>query len=258
MRVFAAPFRGSDGAANVTMVVEVDGSQLALQESNGVYTGQLELVSSAIGAGGRVFPGERQQAAFKLKPDTFARVSREGVRVISDFGLPPGRYQLRVAAGDSAGKAGSVTYDLEVPDFSRGRLVMSGVALTSVAAGARFTQHTRNPLQDLLPAPAVAVREFDAGDTLALYAEVYEPERRGPAHTMDLRAVLRSDDGRVIRMVEEQRSSTELQGPAGGYGFRAEIPLADAAPGLYVVRVEAQANIGDRPSIGRDVLIRVR
>jgi hypothetical protein len=258
MKVFAAPFRGTGDSANIAMVVEVDGSQLTLQQKDGVYTGVLELASTAIAAGGRVVPGERQQANFTLRPDTFERVSRNGVRVVSDFSLRPGRYQLRVAAGDAAGKAGSVTYDLEVPDFSRGRLVMSGVALTSTTAGALLTQQVRNPLQDVLPAPISAAREFTSDETVALYAEIYEPERPSAPHTITLRAALRSDDGRIIRMVEEQRSSSELQGTAGGYGFQAEIPLVDTAPGLYVVHVEAQAHIGERPIVSRDVVIRVR
>ena len=47
--------------------------------------------------------------------------SRSGLRTLSRFELPPGRYQLRVAANELATKSvGSVLYDLDVPDFTKG------------------------------------------------------------------------------------------------------------------------------------------
>ena len=76
-----------------------------------------------------MFPGERQTATLTLKPDTYERAKARGFRVLSQANLPPGRYQMRVAAGNKAGKAGSVVYDLEVPDFNKEPLMMSGVRL---------------------------------------------------------------------------------------------------------------------------------
>ena len=60
-----------------------------------------------------------------------------------------------------------------------------------------------------------------------------------------------------MSMTSEERSSSELQGRGGGYGFRPVLPL-DVDPGLYVVHVEARANIGDRPIAVRDIPIRVK
>ena len=39
--------------------------------------------------------------------------------------------------------------------------------------------------------------------------------------------------------------------------FAARIPLKDVAPGLYVIRVEAQTRLGDRPVAARETVIRV-
>jgi VWFA-related protein len=258
MRVFAAPFKGADDEANIALAVELDPSALGLVEKAGTHAGEVEIAWTAIAAGGKVYPGERHRAALTLKPDTLERASREGFRVLSMLTLPAGRYQLRVAAGNTAGSAGSVMYDLEVQDFAEAPLSMSGVALTSTASGQALTQPLNDPLRDLLPGPVTARRDFDRGDRLALYTEIYEGRLRQQAHTVDITAALLADDGRVIRQVEEQRSSTELQGNAGGYGFRAELPLADLAPGLYVVRVDARANIGDRPVARKDIAIRVK
>jgi hypothetical protein len=62
----------------------------------------------------------------------------------------------------------------------------------------------------------------------------------------------------VIRNVAEQRSSAELEGKSGGYGFNARLALNGVAPGLYVIRVEAQSRAGSQPMVSRDVQIRIK
>ena len=63
-----------------------------------------------------------------LRPETRARVEQTGVRLLNRIDLPPGRYQLRVAARDTGRRrVGSVIYDLEVPDFYKLPFSMSGL-----------------------------------------------------------------------------------------------------------------------------------
>jgi len=75
---------------------------------------------------------------------------------------------------------------------------------------------------------------------------------------VELTAELRAEGGTLVRRVAEERSSKELQGKRGGYGFAAQLPLNDAAPGIYVIHVEARANIRERPTVSRDIQIRIR
>jgi hypothetical protein len=257
MAVFAAPFKGTGRDANVLVAVEFDASRLGLAESGATAQGEIEVATAAIAAAGKVYQGDRHRFRLALRPETYKRALGTSVRVLTQLALPPGRYQLRVAGGHVNGPAGSVMADLEVPDFTRQAMVMSGVAVTSVRTSEAFTATAKNLLSDLLPAAPTAVREFPRGDTIALYAEVYENQRSRAAHTVSLKAVLRTDDGRVIRTVDEDRSSADLQGASGGYGFRAELPL-DVEPGLYVIHVEARANIEDQPIVSRDIQIRVK
>ena len=70
---------------------------------------------------GKTFSGGRNTLDLNMKPDTAKRAAAFGFRVISTIDLPPGRYVLRVGARESnTKKAGSVSYDLEVPDFAQG------------------------------------------------------------------------------------------------------------------------------------------
>ena len=64
--------------------------------------------------------------------------AREGARVPrphADGRCRPGRYQMRVAAAENRA-SGSALYDLEVPDFQKAPVTMSGIAVTSTLRGA--------------------------------------------------------------------------------------------------------------------------
>ena len=71
-------------------------------------------------------------------------------------------------------KAGSVVYDLDVPDFTKAPLVMSGVSIGSVATSRIMTMNAKSAFAATLPGNITSTRVFDAGDTLGIYAEVYE------------------------------------------------------------------------------------
>ena len=70
-----------------------------------------------------------------------------------------------------------MVYDLEVPDFSKAPIALSGMSITSPAASDTLTRRIRDPLADVLPAPPTASRDFTRSDTLDLYVEVYENVR---------------------------------------------------------------------------------
>ena len=256
--MFAAPFKGTAPNAAIALALEIDVRNLDFVEGNGTFNEQIEVAYTATNTTGKVFPGERQTATLTLKPDTYERAKARGFRVLSQANLPPGRYQMRVAAGNKAGKAGSVVYDLEVPDFNKEPLMMSGVALTSASAAQAPTIKPKDPLADFLPGPITAMREFEKGDLLVLFAEFYENARSAAAHMLDFKAELRAEGGRVVQAVNDERSSTELQGKSGGYGFQARLPLDAVESGLYVIHVEGRSRANQDAVVSRDIQIRVR
>jgi hypothetical protein len=258
MSVFAAPFKGTAPNATVAIAVELAGRDFTFTEKNGMFANDLELAFTAVDVKGKVHPGDRNTLNLTLKPDTLQSVKTRGFRVVSQMDLPPGRYQLRVAAAESGGKSGSVLYDLEVPDFHKAPLTMSGIAITSASAGQTRTARAKDPLRDFLPGPPSAAREFPRGDELALFAEVYENAPRAAEHKLDITTTVRADDGRVVLQNQEERSSSELKGGRGGYGFTTRLPLAGFAPGTYVIHVEARSRTEPDKAIGRDIQIEIR
>jgi VWFA-related protein len=258
LRVFAAPFKGAERNAIVVIAVEIDGAQLGLVEKDGVHAGAFEVSYFTIDMRNRFYPGQTQTARLTLKPETHQQVMKSGMRMVLETELAPGRYQMRVAAGNGGSKAGSVVYDIDVPDFTKTPLVLSGVTIGSQETSRVGTVNAKTGLASTLPGNVSATREFAAGDVVGLYVEAYENLRNATPHTVTFDAELRAEGGTAVRKVSEERSSTELQGKRGGYGFHAQLRLDDLAPGLYVIHVEARANVGDRPTVSRDIQIRVR
>jgi VWFA-related protein len=253
----ASVFKGPDNKGSIVMSTTVGGRDLALVEKDGLFHNDLELSWLASDAKGKVFPGERNTVNLTLKPDTVTRLRTSGFRVISTMDLPPGRYQLRIAAREANTKrAGLIFYDVEVPDFAKERLSMSGVALTSMGSSAAPTARPKDPLLKLLPGPLSTYRDFVQNDEVALFTEVYEAGG-SPAHKVEIALALQAEGGQTVFQTREERDSSELSGSSGGYGFSARIPLRDIPPGLYVLRVQAESRIADRISVSRETIINV-
>ena len=206
----------------------------------------------------KIKDGGHDVVSLKLRPQTYQTVARSGVRVSRRLEIPPGRYQLRVGARDSVGGAvGSVLYDLDVPDFSKEPLSMSGLLLASASATAMPSVNPDPELKSVLPAPPAAIRDFPRGDTLALFTEVYDNQLK-TAHRVSIKASVIADDGKVVHTVSDERKSDELQGAKGGYGYSTQIETKTLAPGRYVLRVEAQTLLSDGASAKREIEFRVR
>jgi VWFA-related protein len=253
MRVFAAPFKGTAPNASVLLGVELNGRDLKLSPND-----KIQLSYLAIDATGKVRGGNTDTLQMSnLKPETKTRIEQSGLRLLSRLDLPPGRYQLRVAAHDSeGGNVGSVLYDLDVPDFQKSAFSISGLVLTSPSGSAIPTVRADEQLRGVLPASPVSIRTFPATDDIQLFTEVYDSA--GPApHKVDITTTITTDEGRVMFKTEETRDSGDLGGQRGGYGYTAQVPLKDLAPGRYVLKVEAKSRLGNAQPISREVLINV-
>ena len=154
------------------------------------------------------------------------------------------------------GAVGSVLYDVDVPDFAKTPMGMSGVVLTSASASLRPTVRNDEQLRAVLPAPPVGARIFPQNDEIALFAEVYDNSATTP-HKVDITSSITTDEGQVLFKTEDVRDSSELGGKGGGYGYTTRIPLKDLAPGRYVLTVSAKSRVGATPAVERQMRITV-
>jgi VWFA-related protein len=249
MHVFAAPFKGTAPNASVLLGVELRGHDLRLEKND-----QIQLSYMAIDAKGKVQGGNTDVVSLtNLRPETKGRIESTGLRLLNRIDVPPGRYQLRVAAHDSAGgNVGSVQYDLDVPDFAKAPFSVSGVALTSITASQLPTAHPDEQTRGVLPAPPAAMRSFPQNDEVALFAEVYDNEAKTP-HKVDITTTVTTDEGKVVFKTDEQRDTADLQGKTGGFGYATRIPMKDLPPGLYVLTLSARSRLGNKDAVERQV-----
>jgi VWFA-related protein len=256
MRVNAAAFKGRGKEAIVPITVEIVPEKLNLVQQDGAYRGQIEIVFAVTDAKNRRFPIWRHRALLALKPETYERVSNGAMRVVSQMPLPEGRFQIRASAG-SAVVAGSVVYDLEVPDF-RDDFELSGFTLTSKQARETFT-FSPHAIDVSLPGPPTTAREFSREDTLTLFAEAYE-NRRKP-HTVTVTFELRSEAGPVIGSFAIERNTVEKPRDPSVYRFAPNLGLEDVQPGRYVIHVDARSSLDkndQKKIITRDIPFSVR
>ena len=251
----AAAYAGTGAEASVALAVEMRADAFRFVEKGDRFLDTVELSISAVDSGGAVRGGRQHKLDLELRAANAALARERGLRVISEVSLPPGRYQLRVAVAETgAGRTGSVFHDIEVPDFRASGFRMSGVALTSAGASETPTVRALDPLADVLVSPPTTAREFGRDDVVALLAEFYDNGAVTP-HGVELSAVARSEDGRVVFEQRDERSSGGLN---TRHPYAVQIPLDTFGPGGYTIRIEGRTRAGDGTTAARDVRIQVR
>jgi VWFA-related protein len=254
MQMFAAPFRGPDRDAVVMIGLEIAASRLGLVEQDGAYRGQIDIVFAVTDARNTRRPLIRHRAELALQPETFDRVGRSALRVISQLSLPEGRYQIRASAGGAI-LAGSVVYDLQIPDF-RDDFALSGVTITSSRALEALTVSPHVRIDVDLPGPPTTAREFWPDETLTLFVEAYENRRR--AHTAQLTVELRDASGRTIAQHPIQRESDASPTGMTRHVFAPNVSLEELPAGAYTLRVEARSSLDARKMLAREIPFTVR
>jgi VWFA-related protein len=247
LRVFAAPFKGTGKNSSVLLAIEIDGGGLRFEERDGRFSEKVEVSVVAVDYQGNVRGSDRQTLDLKLRPETHQVVTGNGgVRLLSRLELAPSRYQIRVGVHESVGGAvGTLPYDLEVPDYSKTSFSLSGLLLTSSAAGAFVTPRPDAQLKELFPAPPIATRVFDRQQTIAFLTELYDNSNRS-SHAVDFVVTVRDvNDGRTLFTMRDERTIHAGTTPRSE-GYKGEIPLKDLTPGMYVLRVEATTRAGNQ------------
>jgi VWFA-related protein len=264
LQVQAAPFKNTARTASVALAIEIDAArmQFAPPKANGLFTNIVELSLFGINTQGKPLQGVRTALDLTLRPDTYERVKQHGLRANTRVELPPGRYQLRIGVRESgAGEMGTVFYDLDVPDFTRQRLSMSGLLLSAPSAQQTFTVQPDPIASKLLPGAATSSRVFATSDVVSLYAEVYESASSGPPRRIDVTTRLINEEGRdVVTARELLERGASAGDKSATFAVKRDIPLKDVAPGRYLLRVEAQVRgeTGGNGTVTRETALTVR
>jgi VWFA-related protein len=259
LRGTAAPFKGTAEKASVVVIVQASGRDLLFTPKDGRFEDTVELAAVALDGYGRPHGGTRASVSMPLSQRSVAAVERMGVVFQMRLDLGPGSYQLRIAARDGgSGVAGAVHYDLDVPDFAKLPIALSGIVLSAEGAGQVPSPQPDEVLKKWLPATPVTQRQFAASDTLTAVAEAYAASREAGSAIEVTTTVLGAGD-EVCFVNRDRYDLGTSKGSPTAVMHRATIPLAGLRPGLYRLRIEAAR--GGAPSaqpVFRDLVFAVR
>ena len=230
MQVSAAPLV-KPGSSESTVAI-VLGLREPVPSGTSRFSTDVNLSVNAYSPEGQPRGSHRLTAELTLRPAAGADAEYE---VLSQLDLRPGRYQLRLAAESTMqGKTGSIFYDVEVPDFERLPLSMSGVVMT-VSPGPVAAPKGR--LQALLPVVPTTTRDFFGGDKVSAFLRVYQSNRRSALPvTLDIRVL--DSTGRTVFGTPEKLAAdrfrtnrAEPAEPLSGRGRSGTVtPRTDPAP----------------------------
>jgi VWFA-related protein len=260
LRVTAITKKGIGKNTDIEVLIDASGKDLTFAEKNGTFNNRLSMSIGIFDKDGKSVAAERPDVDLNLRPETHTRVSQNGVRILRHLSVPPGRYQLRVAAQDSGKvRQGSAHFDLDVPDFTKNAVALSTIALAATADRGVYTPPKPgfDPFNGLLPGAPSTLRQFPNNSEIAAAVEVYD-NKPAPPHKLDITTTVRADDGRIVFSNREERSSEELHGTPGAFGYSVRVPIQGWAPGLYVLSIEAASRVNPDGAASRMIQFEVR
>jgi VWFA-related protein len=212
-------------------------------------TDEVEVLVGAYGPGGERRAFKRLQTRLALAPGT----SEETIafEVLSQIDLAPGPYQLRLAAHTSVqDKSGSVYCDVDVPDFSKVPLALSGVAI-GVKPG--MIAALKDSVASLVPITPTTVREFTAGDEVTAFLRVYQGGNGVAAPVAVIARILDSQDAKVFETSETLGPDRFAKARAADYSLT--LPITTLKSGSHLLTIETKAG---GKTARRDVRFEVR
>jgi VWFA-related protein len=206
---------------------------------------RVNVLAGAYGRDGRPMDSHTQTLAVRPSPGATREFEYE---VLSKLRLKPGRHEIRVAAEDvSRQLRGSVYTYVDIPDFSKAAVSVSGIVLSTTS------KPPAAALGDVLPLTPTAQRQFASTARVTAFLRVYEGGGGAAAAPVTVSARILDEQGGTSF---EQSTPVSTQGaPIRSADYRLDLPLSRLAAGEYLLTIEAHR--GNRIA-RRDVRFGVR
>ena len=159
------------------------------------------------------------------------------MQIVDRLDLPSGRYQLRAGVTSVRRQtSGSVYADLDVPDFSRDSLSLSGVALDDPRTIRVVSAEAEGRLPPVVP---MTTRAFDRTAKVASVVEMYQSVSAN-AQPVVMAVTIRDDREQAVFTASKTIDAARFSA-SRGVPFRFELPLATLPTGEYLLTFDAKA-----------------
>lgn len=225
----AAPFREGDGSRGTLAVVVAVVQPLAPRQTATRDT--LDFMVDAYGTNGRSSGSVSADVTLSV-PAGRGEVSYE---LLTPLTLRPGHHELRVVVASRVdGKLGGLTLDVEVPDFAKEALSLSGLVFATEPSGVAVP---RQALKALLSVVPTAHRVFSKMNRVTGLVQVYQGAG-GPIRPVRLRSAIQEDTGHLVLEQSETLDPTRF---ASGRVSECQfvLPTERLSSGEYLWTVDA-------------------
>ena len=248
MRVTTAPFATPDGKSSTVAIV------LSLREAPPAArtTETIDLLASAFTPDGVSKNSQTQTAEVTLRPaDPGDKDAQARFEVLTRIDLPPGRYSLRLAAHNATrDETGSVFTDVDVPDFTKAPLSLSGAL---VQASSAPTAAPRNALATLVPLVPTTERTFSVNDDVSVMVRAYQGGKSAIAPVSVAIQIQDNTDTVVFDKTDTIAAGTFTAERTADINF--QVPMAGLKPGPHLLTFQATAG---KATARRDVVFVVK
>ena len=186
-------------------------------------------------------------------PAARADATQSRYEVLARLELPrPGKYELRLSGKSSlSGTTGAIYLDVDVPDFRRARLSLSGVVLNVLPAAGPVAPP--RGLADLTPMPPTTERAFTPADFVTAFVRVYQGGNDALAPVAMKIRIADAQDKPVFENTETIAPDRFAKDRAAEFQLR--LPLANLKPGNYLLTL--QGTLG-KTVVSRELTFAVR
>jgi len=223
-----------DGKAAVALLVDGEWSPVPPSGLGGSTPSQSDSISLVAGA----FDADGKQLAMHVQRILRSQIERRSdghFAVMARLVLEPGQHDVRVALEEPGGAHGSVYTYVDVPDFHKDKVALSGLLLDS---GSGAVAGESGLFGDELPFAPAPWRTFGKDDYLTAWVRVFQAAGERPEDVeLAVRLVNTKDDVVMSRASSLQRDQF---GDEHSAQYRINLPVADLGPGEYLLTITAK------------------
>lgn len=241
LQIAIAPF-AIPGKSEAALAIAADVRQPTPKERT---TDNIELLTRAYDAENQKMRGSQKEVAKVVMRPTTDEPDAQ-FEIVSRLDLKPGHYNLRLAAHSTVqDKTGSVYSAIDVPDFEKESLSLSGVIVSAVPATASAGKEA---LASLIPVMPTTKRTFARTDRVSAFLRIYQHAKGTLSSVrLDIRVV---DDHDNANFHATETVTADRFDATRTVDHQFDLPVASFAPGPHLLTIEATAG---RASARRDV-----
>lgn len=234
-------FNSSKTGPIIRTLFHIDCSKLKFQEGEkGEKLLKLDLAAFAFDETGAAADVTAHRINLSFDEEKYRRVLAEGLSYHRDFKVKkPGAYQFRaILRDDASGQTGAAGQFIQVPDLNRKQLALSGLVLTTPAAGAAPNETGPAGASAGIESATPYVRQFPRSGWVQYGAAIYNAttDRKTGQPAVTVQAEIYSDGKRIHQLPARQLSLAQGVDPKR-FDYIGRLKLNGFPPGDYLLRL---------------------